>query len=219
MNSRLSFFVIGCAVLGTLFFLLVKNPEEKTFASEDGRLIIEVNTGEAAWIDIFASGDEYLLSSRTSITQPATLKFLSEEEAVQLGFFDSTIGMWRLTETQINKTTGELVTQTTEFNTRWRVFAPTTVAEPNFDAELAALISASPEGAVGYDATVGFSQGNQEPVAFVGGTYSGGCAGKFVYTGDTTMTSQEIRFSDALSYTLVVLWQLGEGCRGYEVIE
>ncbi|MEK7665801.1 MAG: hypothetical protein AAB337_02905 [Patescibacteria group bacterium] len=210
--------VIMLTLAGTIFFILVKNPEAQTFVSSDGMLAVEFLAPQGTWIDIVEHDGAYEISSSASV-RSAMLHLKTDDTTARFGFFDKAFGMWRLADTDFDEQTNELLTRTTELNTRWRKFFIDEIARPNFDNELASLITASPDRAVGYQVEIGWALNDNAYIILEGQSSSGGCAGEYHYTGETTLTSLEVSFSDTLTYQIVVLWQIGAGCEGYEVVE
>ena len=219
MTSRLSFFLLFCVLLGTLFFLFTSKPEARTFSVADGALTVTTLAAQDAWLEGEANEEIYMLRSSFASTQSGELRIKSEAGEDRLAYFDETFGMWRPVETTYDEATGELVTTTTKLNARWTTLPEEAVARPNLDAEKDALVSAAPPAAVSFALEIGFADAAGDYVMMEGLGESGGCAGQYRYTGETTVTSDEIVFSDALRYQLVAVWQLAEGCEGLEVIE
>ncbi len=219
MKSRLFWLVLFVFVFGTLFFLFTQDPEIKNFTSDDGKLSLSALASSSAWVDIRTDGNAYLLQSVTVLSAPATLRLITDDLTQRLAFFDTTFGMWRIADTEVDKKNHALVTYTTQLNGRWRVLSVPDIARPNFDAEISTLLSAVPHGAVGYTLEIGSADASADAFILEGLTRTGGCAGHFLYTGQTIITSQQISFSDDRSYQLVTVWQMGQGCMGHEVIE
>lgn len=212
-------FVIIATLVGSVFFIFAKMPEAQTFVSSDGRLTIELQGLRQTWVDVRQDNGVYELSSSLSTTREATLRLKTDDLTQRLGFFDKSFGMWRLADTDGDEKGSELVTTTVHLQTSWRVFGAEVIAWPNLEAEIEALIASAPQNAVGYEAVIGASKDQGPYIILDGSTRVGGCDGQYIYTGNTTMTSQEIAFSEVLNYQVVVLWQLGDGCTGYEMIE
>ena len=222
---------------GTIFVVIAKNPEEKIVTSDDSfvTLAAHVLATETLAIDVVPdSADKpytavlgrvyQLYPAGKMLTNPATLTFsygdLSNSEALALhvGYFDEAFQMWRTVETMLNTSKREASAQMTKFS-EWALLQLDDVARPNFDQEIEALISASPEGAVGYQLEVGYSDVPGDFVMLNGAGKSGGCGGQYRRGTSTQMTSTGDVFSDSLEYQIVAVWEMGRGCGDKVVIE
>lgn len=219
MTSRLSLFLLLCVISGTLFFLFASIPEARTFSLADGELTVTTLASDGAWLEGEKQGEVYTLRSSLPSTQEAELRMKSDTATDRLVYFDEAFGMWRPVATEYDAAASELLTTTTELNARWSRVPAELVARPNFDEEKAALVAVAPVGAVSFAIEIGFADSLGDYVMLDGLGQTGGCGGQYRYTGETTLTSNEVIFSDALRYQIVAVWQLADGCVGREVIE
>lgn len=230
--------LIVLVVAGTCGVLIARTPEERVVKSDDGLVWLsgvfastkDLSIGIATTID--ASNSTAVISSvyqlyppNLVLSTPAVLTMtypttLSDNEVHQLTIseFDSAFGMWRPMDTSID-TSAMTVSTLVDRALRFALLLPDAVARPNMDAEIERLVSASPQGAVGYAMEVGYADVSGDFVIVPGLGKTGGCARQYQMGQSTQMTSLTQTFSDHLQYQVVAVWQIGDGCSGYDVIE
>lgn len=238
MQRVFGLLVVLVILCGTAFLLLQNNPEERTVTSADGRLTVvatlsptdtlEVDTvpGSEAPLYTAVLGPIYqLYPGDKLLTIPATLIFsydpaLSNAESVALrvGYFDEAFQMWRPVETFLDTSEHRVSAKISSFS-KWALLRLDDVARPNFDSEIAALLTAAPAGAVGYQLEVGYSDVPGDFVILNGAGKSGGCSGQYRTGTSIQMTSTSDIFGESLEYQIVALWQIGNGCGEKQVIE
>lgn len=230
--------VILLILAGTAFLLVSNNPEERSVTSGDGRVTVTATLARDQTLDVAevpgtnsvvytaVLGPVYqLYPAGQVLTTPATLTFSYGEAipnaqalALRVGYFDDAFQMWRTVETRLDTSKHQASASINEFS-EWALLQLDDVARPNFEKEITALISAPPEGAVGYTLEVGYSDQPGDFVILNGAGKSGGCGGQYQTGESTQMTSTSDMFGDNLEYQIVAVWEIGEGCGDKLVIE
>ncbi len=230
MKGTLGLVTVIMIFAGTLFVIVTEHPEGRRVTSEDGRVTLEGELtpeaqisiesaphGVGPWTAVIA-GEYQAFPSDFVLTTPLTVSFTyatedlggADPRALRVGFYDEEFGMWRTVPTAIADNAASALIY--NFDALFALLLMDAVAVPNFEVEIAELLSAAPDEAVGYELVVAYAQVPGDFVILEGTTQSGGCGGRYRIGESTTMTSIGDKFGDGLEYQIMVIWQLGEGC-------
>lgn len=237
MTERLRFAATLLILAGTVFVIAAGRPEVRVVSSADGRVTLKGEWRSDAEVSVDLSpeavgpytavlfGPYQFYPSDLVLTTPFSVSFnfstqdLSggDPRALRVAFYDADFGIWRTGPTNISATAASAHVHS--FDAPIALLLLDEIARPNFDAEINELIAAAPEGAVGYELAVGYAQVPGDFVVIEGMERTGGCGGQYRSGTTTRLTSRGDKFSDGLEYQIVVVWQIGDGCAGREIIE
>ena len=239
MQGKLGGVIFLLVVLGTVFFIFAKAPEDYSVTSSDSRVGLHGDFSASTQIEIETAGE--ISGTFTAALLPAyrfypalerldrpltlTLSYQyldlagSDPHSLRLGFYDQEKNIWRMIPTNISLSKQTLEVSVQSLN---HLFAPLlldSVGRPDFLEEIDGLIAAAPEDAVGYELVVSYAQVPGDFVELVDYGKIGGCNGQFQFGDQTSMTGVNRVFSAELEYAITVFWELKDGCGPRQMIE